>query len=247
MASRHTPSTRGAGTSQRGSARQARSPHRSSSAMSRASATLVVWIEGDSLSSRQHGRGQIAFPARVLDKVSRRPSRSCPRRVRSAESSVPAPGTHSTRNSHRGMRRDTVGELARPAPLQAVQRGHVTPHRAGLERERFVTMAIEDANTELAAEKTRQATAAGPPERAPCRARAKTARPRSRGGHPDQCGWRVIGEKGGRFGWARIERTARPSIPFRSSVPACRNSIIQPPPRQVRRRRQVTLRSRLGH
>jgi len=190
--------------------------------------------------------GRSPFPLACSTKSAARRAASCPRRVRSAQSSVPAPGTHSTRNSHRGMRRDTVESLRGPPRLAGLfERGHVTPHRAGLERERFVTMAIEDANTELAAEKP-QRLPQGPPS-----VRRVELGPKQRD-HGVAAGTLIsadgeIGEKARRFGWARIERTARPSIPFRSSVPSMRNSIIQPPRGRCADGGQVTLRSRLGH
>src|SRR5437016_5795621 len=126
--------------------------------------TLVVWIEGDSLSSRQHGRGQIAFPLGVLHKVSRRPSRQLPETRtlgRNPAFQLLGPTRHETAIEERAaIQLESLRGLPRLTGL--FERGHVTPHRAGLERERFVTMAIEDANTELAAEKP-QRLPQGPP------------------------------------------------------------------------------------
>src|SRR5206468_112623 len=97
--------------------------------------------------------------------------------------SVPAPGTHSTRNSHRGTRRDTVGELARPAPPCRPVRmppRHTTPLRA---RTRSLRHYGHSGFRPRARGGESAATAAGPPARAPCRARAKTVQLRNRGGH----------------------------------------------------------------
>ncbi len=107
------------------------------------------------MSSRQHGRGQIAFPLGVLHKVSRRPSRQLPQTRtlgRNPAFQLQGATRHETAIEEcAAIQLESLRGLPRLAGLFECH--HVTPHRSGLEPNRFVTLPIEDSGTELAAEK----------------------------------------------------------------------------------------------
>src|SRR6266550_2234804 len=120
--------------------------------------SLVVRIEGNALSRRMYGRRQIALPLGLLDPVRRRPGRQLSEtRALSRNPAFQLRGAtrHETAVEERAaIQLQRLSGLARLAGL--FECNHVTPHRGGLERDRFVTMAIQDAVTELAAEKAQR-------------------------------------------------------------------------------------------
>src|SRR5439155_18307650 len=117
--------------------------------------TIVVWIEGDSLSSRQHDRGQIAFPLGVLHKVSRRPSRQLPETRtlgRNPAFQLLGPTRHETAIEERAaILLESLSGLPLLAGLFVFQ--HDTSHRCELVRASILTMAVNESCLALASDK----------------------------------------------------------------------------------------------
>src|SRR6266699_5254285 len=110
------------------------------------------------MSSRLHSRRQIAFSLGVLHHLSRRPDRKL--------AEARALSRHPAFQLRGATRYETAVEERTAIQLQGLsgltclaglfECHHVTPYRCGLELDRFVTMAIEDSVTELAAEKAQR-------------------------------------------------------------------------------------------
>ncbi len=110
------------------------------------------------MSSRLHSRRQIAFSLGVLHHVSRRPDRKLAEAR--ALSCNPAFQLRGATRYETAVEERTAIQLQGLSGLTYLaglfECHHVTPYRCGLELNRFVTMAIEDSVTELAAEKAQR-------------------------------------------------------------------------------------------
>ena len=107
------------------------------------------------MSSRLHSRRQIAFSLGVLHHLSRRPDRKLAEAR--ALSRNPAFQLRGATRYETAVEERTAIQVQGLSGLTCLaglfECHHVTPYRCGLERDRFVTMTIEDAVTELAARK----------------------------------------------------------------------------------------------